>query len=251
MSVRASDAGRNAVTLPIRLIVEPEPQSGDWNMAVDAALLSSAVESRTTTLRWYRWNEPTVSLGYFQRATETAAEIAALPTVRRLSGGGAIVHDREITYSLALPPTHPRAAAPVALYDLVHRAVVDVLRSLGVPATLRGASGEPTGFLCFGRNDRHDVILNGYKIVGSAQRRRRGAVLQHGSIILARSVHTPQFPGLWDLHPTHQPPELPSIFAEAIVRALGGESSTGGLTDTERCRAQRELKRVGETPVQD
>ena len=87
-----------------RLIIDP-PAAGSWNMAVDEALLRSAGESRQLTLRVYQWEQPTLSLGYFQ-AHERPAEHAAsqpCPVVRRATGGGAIVHDREITYSLTAP----------------------------------------------------------------------------------------------------------------------------------------------------
>ncbi|MCC7425164.1 MAG: hypothetical protein IT428_33255, partial [Planctomycetaceae bacterium] len=91
------------------VIVESHPRSGAWNMAIDEALLETAVDAEQCTLRFYRWSEPTVSLGYFQKPEEAAADplLAGLPIVPRLSGGGAILHHHEWTYSIALPPGHP------------------------------------------------------------------------------------------------------------------------------------------------
>src|SRR5688500_9559950 len=96
----------------LRVITDP-PASGAWNMAVDEALLESAATGSVATLRFYEWHEPTLSLGYFQPAADREQHAAsrACPLVRRASGGGAIVHDRELTYSLAWPLRDVRAKA--------------------------------------------------------------------------------------------------------------------------------------------
>ena len=187
-------------------MIEPEPQSGVRNMAVDEALLEAALERGACTVRWYRWQTATVSLGYFQDAASAATipGLGELPVVRRLTGGGAILHHHEWTYSCAVPADHPLAQTPLRIYELVHRRIIVSLAEQAVhSATLRGASGsgEENTFLCFGRGDPRDVVLNGHKIVGSAQRRRRGAVLQHGSVLLRRSEYAEQFPGILDLTP--------------------------------------------------
>jgi lipoate-protein ligase A len=189
-----------------RLVIEPEPQSGVRNMAVDEALLEAALEHGECTVRWYRWQTATVSLGYFQDAAPAATipGLGKLPVVRRLTGGGAILHHHEWTYSCAVPAEHPLAQTPLSIYELVHQRIIASLAEQGIhSATLRGASGsgEEAAFLCFGRGDPRDVVLNGHKIVGSAQRRRRGAVLQHGSVLLRRSEYAEQFPGILDLAP--------------------------------------------------
>jgi lipoyl(octanoyl) transferase len=186
-----------------RVVIEPEPQSGVRNMAIDEALLEAAIERGECTVRWYRWQTATVSLGYFQETAEVHAipELSTLPLVRRLTGGGAILHHYEWTYSCTVPANHALSKTPGRIYDLVHEKIVALLSIQGISAQLRGgATGRrETPFLCFGRTDPHDVVLNGQKIVGSAQRRRRGAVLQHGSVLLRRSEYAPQFPGLLDL----------------------------------------------------
>lgn len=191
------------MTGPVHLILDEPPHSGTWNMAVDAALLEESLRSGTTFVRLYRWVEPTISLGYFQKPEECHADprFGHLPCVRRLSGGGAILHDQEQTYSCILPPGHHLAKQPSQLYDLIHAIVIGLLQERGVEVQLRGRDlkegVEP--FLCFLREASPDLVMCGYKVLGSAQRRRRGAILQHGSLLLRSSASAPELPGLSDL----------------------------------------------------
>ncbi len=213
----------------VRVVIESEPQVGVRNMAVDEALLEAALERGECTVRWYRWREATVSLGYFQAAEagEAIPELSGLPIVRRLTGGGAILHHHEWTYSCSLPAGHPLAESPGQIYDRVHEQVVAALAEQGIRCALRGeALPDREGtFLCFGRGDPRDIVLNGHKILGSAQRRRRGAVLQHGSLLLRRSEHAPQFPGLLDL--TAERRELEVAIDARFIGGLG--ASIGSL----------------------
>jgi len=186
-------------------LIESPPGAGDWNMAVDAALMESVAAGGICCLRFYSWSEPTVSLGYFQEyaSRQSHAASASRPLVRRATGGGAIVHDRELTYSVLVPADHPFVAHPPELYQLLHRTLIESLTNWGLAATLCDnpphvpAAAEP--FLCFQRRATGDVILDGAKIAGSAQRRRRGAILQHGSVLLARSLAAPELFGLAEL----------------------------------------------------
>jgi lipoate-protein ligase A len=189
------------------LLVEP-PSAGAWNMAVDEALLSMAAEEGQMALRFYQWCEPTLSLGYFQRQRDRAQHPSSLncPLVRRASGGGAIVHDRELTYSLSLPATQPLAERADRLYVAVHTTLIELLGELGAVAQLSGPSEPPPTepFLCFQRKSAADVVIQSprggaVKIAGSAQRRRRGAILQHGSVLLRRSSRAPELPGIMDI----------------------------------------------------
>ena len=148
-------------------------------MALDEVLLESAAQRRVATLRFYGWSEPTLSLGYFQSFCDAHAHAPSrgCPVVRRQTGGGAILHDRELTYCLALPVAHPLAAGATPLYLAVHEALTSALARLGIQATLRAASEDPSNrgesFLCFQRRTRGDVLLGTPKVCGSAQRRRR------------------------------------------------------------------------------
>ena len=177
-------------------------------MAVDEALLQWAAARGGWCWRFYRWAEPTLSVGRFQRYEDRQQHPASLscPAVRRASGGGAIVHDAEITYSLVVPAGHPLAVRRIALYGLVHGTLIDVLRSLGIAAELcregSSARGARQPFLCFQRRAPGDVLVGTAKVAGSAQRRRRGAVLQHGSLLLRRSAAAPELAGLGELAPS-------------------------------------------------
>jgi lipoate-protein ligase A len=219
-------------------------------MAVDEALLEAAIAARRCTLRWYQWSEPTLSLGYFQAADARpqSPRLAELPLVRRLSGGGAILHDRELTYSCTIPAAHPLAQNPHDLYVEVHQRVIAVLAEFGIPAALRGTSfGKDLpeeAFLCFSRGDECDVVLGGYKILGSAQRRRKGAILQHGSLVYRSSEFAPQFPGFCDL--AEQPrkidiAELQTRLATAVAGVLGSALVQEPLEEDVRRHAQELL----------
>jgi lipoate-protein ligase A len=213
------------------VLVDDGPCRGSWNMALDEALLDAAAASGMCAARVYEWSEATISLGYFQQGPGTQADAAtdgsaldALPRVRRLSGGGAILHHHELTYSCVVPPGHRLAREPLFLYDAVHEAIVGLLQEWGVQARRR-AVAEPAkdaAFLCFGRGDPRDLLVAGQKIVGSAQRRRKGAVLQHGSLLLRRSRHAPQFAGLLDLAlECRLPANANRSLALAVAGALG------------------------------
>ena len=221
----------------LRVLIDEEPCSGAWNMAVDEVLLESAFEREVATLRFYRWCEPTASLGHFQREADFLAEarFAQLPAVRRLSGGGTLIHDRELTYSLALPPSQRVVAHPIELYGLVHRAFIDVLKSRGVDMNLRGETvllkQEP--LLCFAREDEHDLVALGHKLLGSAQRRRRGAILQHGGLVLAASPVTPELPGIPDLFPTSSLSGFEGDFVSQLATVLATNIKRDQMTDEE------------------
>jgi lipoate-protein ligase A len=176
---------------------------GAWNMAVDEALLDAVARGEAPVLRLYRWDAPTVSLGYFQSYEDRREHPASLscPVVRRASGGGAIIHDQELTYSLAIACGGRLSSDHRHLCHVVHSALVDALHRFGVDSKL--CEGEPSGrkppFLCFQRRSAGDMLVGQYKIAGSAQRRRRHAVLQHGSVLLRTSPRAPEVGGLLDL----------------------------------------------------
>jgi len=177
---------------PWRLLVDP-PASGAWNMAVDEVLLDGiAAGTAPPTLRFYGWTPPCLSLGYFQPFDVVdldSCRALGVDIVRRPTGGRAILHDREVTYSVVLPAWVLGQDGGVLLsYHRLSLALQDGLRRLGVPATLAPASAAPStavhGPACFDRPSAHEILLNGRKLVGSAQVRRGGAILQHGSILV-------------------------------------------------------------------
>jgi lipoate-protein ligase A len=199
---------------PCRLIIDP-PAAGAWNMAVDEALLDQAADEGLATLRFYQWSPATLSLGYFQRVAERDEHAASCgaAVVRRLSGGGALLHDRELTYAACLPADHPLSRQSTSLYGRVHCALIAVLATHGVASQMYANTAAPDArtphgseddqFLCFLRRTADDVVAASptepatwAKIAGSAQRRRRGAVLQHGSLLLAASPIAPELPGI-------------------------------------------------------
>jgi lipoate-protein ligase A len=227
---------------PLQVIVD-QPAAGDWNMAVDEALAEQAEAQGLATLRLYAWTPATLTLGYFQRYDERDSHAPSrdLACVRRPSGGGAIVHDRELTYSLMMPDTRGLKSRREALYRIVHAAIIEVVSAWGVSLDVCGPtaskrSAEP--FLCFARRAVGDLLCGSEKVVGSAQRRNRGAVLQHGSILLGRSQCAPELPGIEDL--SGQPIDrerLASRLSQAIGSALNMSVQPARIEDPLRYRA--------------
>lgn len=175
-------------------VIADGAHAGMENMARDEHLFT-ADRWRPATLRLYGWDPPTLSLGCFQkfeRIAELPDEVRALDVVRRPTGGGAILHDRELTYCLVLDDSIALAGqAPVALYRLVHELWRDVLGESGVGTELAPDSfpmpSPRTGpFFCFEKPGKTDLIIGNAKLLGSAQRRVGGRVLQHGSLLLGR-----------------------------------------------------------------
>ncbi len=186
---------------------------GQENMDIDRQLLEAAERTGSAYVRLYQWSEPTLSLGHFQAGIDRNLHMPSrdLPMVLRASGGGAIVHDQEWTYSIALPVGRNKIGASKELYDLVHGALVDGLRGLGWDASqwtkpcavdvhernsdepiACGGSRPTEPLLCFERRSCGDIVCEGWKVVGSAQRRLGSSVLQHGSILCSRSAFAPE-----------------------------------------------------------
>lgn len=233
-----------AVSGLAEVIVDEAPMSGRFNMAMDAAMLELGSTRDVSVIRIYRWREPTVSVGYFQGAGDQhESPFPGLPTVRRLSGGGAILHDLEITYSCTLPAGHPVRQDPSELYGIIHRSLIKLLRECGAKCMLRSdfdanqaaklrdseelgkenarSSAEP--FLCFLRSNPNDIVHeSGIKIVGSAQRRRKGITLQHGSILISASDICPAVEGVQQLSQefdtTRFSARLPNVIANSVAQ---------------------------------
>jgi len=215
-------------------------------MAVDEALLAGAGESGVATLRLYAWSEPTLSLGYFQRYAERESHPTSLtcPVVRRMSGGGAILHDREATYSLILPTAHPAAQQPASLYAFAHESAIELLGAAAARLVAQDESTAPASepFLCFQRRAVGDVVVGDQKILGSAQRRRDGAILQHGSLLWEASPRAPELPGLQGARPDLSPIDTEDWIDDWALRfasRLNLELSDGELSPLEASLARR------------
>jgi lipoate-protein ligase A len=213
---------------------------GAANMALDETLLHSAQQGQAT-LRFYGWSEPTLSLGYFQPESvrHQDAHLAALPWVRRPSGGATLVHHHEVTYALALPAGPPWQTGECAACWLrhMHEIVARGLADLGVPSRLHTPLPDQTnpGFLCFRHFTPGDVLIGLGKVAGSAQRRQRGALLQHGGILLAASPLTPILPGILELTACRvSPEEVVKRVSERFAWKTGWALVGGELTGEER-----------------
>jgi lipoate-protein ligase A len=167
---------------------------GPTNMARDEHLLYSE-RFRPAAIRIYGWTPPTLSLGCFQkfeRIAELPPDVQKLAVVRRPTGGGAILHDREVTYCLIIDDTLPiERASAVELYRAVHGCwqaalAADGTQSELAPEEFPFPSPRTGPFFCFQKPGCTDLIVGDEKLLGSAQRRIRGRVLQHGSLLLGR-----------------------------------------------------------------
>jgi lipoate-protein ligase A len=251
---------------PRMVVVQDIPRLGLENMAIDERLLQdvatgnliwlggqdhaqcdrlrswlSVSDSPLIAVRFYSWSEPTFSLGHFQRIeqlgqaddTREHPSLGALPWVHRKTGGGAILHDRELTYSMVVPIGIESLSLSKGhnelLYRAVHHGVVEGLRALGFDAKLSesctclsNASKASDPFLCFHRRTPVDVIAwdehgADHKVLGSAQRRVKTGLLQHGSFLIGKSRAYSGLLGLEDLWGLPAP----------LVGVFGGKSDWG------------------------
>lgn len=158
-------------------------------MALDEALMARARRTGETVLRTYSWCAPTLSLGRNQRARDEyddgTLRDAGVAVVRRPTGGRALLHHREVTYSVTAPLTAGETVA--AAYSRINALLVNALDILGVPTEIAAPgmrAAIPTARPCFAEPARGELVCAGRKLVGSAQWRDDGALLQHGSILV-------------------------------------------------------------------
>ncbi len=176
----------------IRILATPGC-SAAWNMAVDEALFDAGGrDPEMMTLRIYSWTPPAVSLGYGQdvegEIDPRQCDRHGIGLVRRITGGRAVLHDQELTYSLVAQESHPAlGSSSGVMIRTVSEALIGTLRQFGIPAEIArdgrcGMGGK--GDVCFTATGRNEVTVRGKKLAGNAQRRSGGRVLQHGSILL-------------------------------------------------------------------
>jgi len=166
--------------------------SAAMNMAIDEALLEYA---RVPSIRFYRWHSPAISFGYFGNFAHVACYAGERDLVRRWTGGGIVFHGGDLTYSIVIPANdNAFSESSMAIYEEVHRALCDALDGKWKRAVVAGggnAGGASNamrtafsagGYNCFANPVRADVMVDGRKIAGAAQRRTRRGLLQQGSI---------------------------------------------------------------------
>lgn len=170
-----------------QIIHSPSPAS--WNMAVDHCLM----ESDSAWIRFYQWEKPSISLGYFQPLTEinmpfVLSQGDRMALVRRITGGKAVLHQHELTYSISAPvhyfPGHLRDS-----YAIIARGLQMGLKELGIQCDMVERTPEKLeGGNCFQVPGWYEIVHGKKKLIGSAQTRRRGRLLQHGSLLLDKDI---------------------------------------------------------------
>ncbi|MCY8669652.1 lipoate--protein ligase family protein [Bacillus haynesii] len=173
-------------------------QDPAFNMALDEALLYWHSENKIPpTIRFYGWNPPTLSVGYFQNIEKEinldAVKKHGLGFVRRPTGGRGVLHDQELTYSVIVSEEHPEMPKTVTeAYRVISEGILEGFRELGLDAYFAIPRTEkekqrlknPRSSVCFDAPSWYELVVEGRKVAGSAQTRQKGVILQHGSILL-------------------------------------------------------------------
>jgi lipoate-protein ligase A len=165
-------------------------RSAAMNMAIDEALLEHAT---VPSIRFYRWHSPALSFGYFGKFADAARYERERDLVRRWTGGGIVFHGDDLTYSIVIPANDAVfSESSMSIYEKVHRALRDALGGTGKRAVIAGGvdpgrsniakQGNAGGYNCFANPVRADLMVDGRKVAGAAQRRTRRGLLQQGSI---------------------------------------------------------------------
>jgi lipoyl(octanoyl) transferase len=254
-----------------RLLTTP-PAHGAWNMAVDEAILEHAGRSDVLpTLRLYAWDPPCLSLGHAQpfADVDTARlESHGWEVVRRMTGGRAILHTDELTYSVTGPADEPRLAGSILeSYNHLAGALLVAVQDLSLPVEMKEGkveSSEQPNPVCFEVPSTYEITVDGKKLIGSAQARRKGGVLQHGSLPLtgdlSRICQTLTFPDESAREAAMQrllarATTVESVLgrevawetaAQAFIRAfeaqLGLKLEAGEMSESELARAEKLVK---------
>ena len=165
------------------LLFSSTPLEGPEQMALDEILLRQLEQP---LLRLYYWKAPCITFGYFQKLTAVRQLFPREALVRRWSGGGCVEHGDDATFSLIVPASEPSGImAPSRFYHVLHEAIVQVLQQHEMMARLTTCEEIKEGESCFKSPRLHDILLEGDKIVGGAQRRSAGSLLHQGSLNLS------------------------------------------------------------------
>jgi len=249
-----------------RFLMTP-PSAGDWNMAVDEAILEAVGRGDVLpTLRLYAWVPPCLSLGYAQRFADVDRNRLAergWGLVRRPTGGRAILHTDELTYAVIGPYSDPRLSGSVLeSYQRLSAALLKALSLLDIPAQVNEVvtnERNAKGPVCFEVPSNYEITVNGKKLIGSAQARRKEGVLQHGSLplygnltriikvlVYSNEAKRADAESRLRVHATTAAEILgqpltwdtaAKAFKAAFTEVLNLELSTGDLTPSERSRA--------------
>jgi lipoate-protein ligase A len=281
---RHPDSANYDLPVTVWRVVEQYGLGGAYNMAIDEALLESVIRGGQPAVRFYTWSPPTLSLGVNQSAGEidaVACEETGFGLVRRITGGRAVLHQHELTYSVVAPENDTRVSGGVLeSYRKISVALVEGLRSLGVDVELSPYNRElmaslrrrttddglqdmenSHGAVCFDAASAYELTVHSKKLVGSAQARRGGAILQHGSILLdvdweawasvfsyasevgreraLRKLPTKMTSLKQELGRDISPLEVEDALKVAFERTLQVSLEAGGLTEEESAVAQR------------
>lgn len=155
-----------------------------YNMAADELLLKKTAASGIPLLRFYSWDRPSVSIGYVQKYSAVPSGYTA---VRRFTGGGLVFHDNDLTYTVAIPSSHPvNKMDRMESYNILHSFIMSAFAKCGLQAESSEKNSEKidrSTMQCFTTPTRYDILSSGRKIAGSAQRRTRDGLIHQGSII--------------------------------------------------------------------
>lgn len=155
-------------------------RSAALNMAIDEALFEIAT---APSIRFYRWDHPALSFGYFGKFADVANHSTERDLVRRWTGGGIVFHGEDLTYSIVIPASDAAfAELSLSIYEKIHSAIRSALAANGKSVELAVNAAPKISDSCFANPVRADVILNGHKVAGAAQRRTGRGLLQQGSI---------------------------------------------------------------------
>jgi lipoate-protein ligase A len=174
-----------------RLLIT-HPAHGAWNMAVDEAILEHIYRNKSLpTLRLYAWDPPCLSLGHaqpFADVDRNRLEHHGWEVVRRVTGGRAILHTDELTYSVIAPSNEPRVEGSILeSYNRLAQALLSAVQSLEIPVEIKKdkvSENSTANPVCFEVPSTYEITVNGKKLIGSAQARKKEGVLQHGSLPL-------------------------------------------------------------------
>jgi len=219
-------------------LLDTGPRSGDWNMALDRVLLEAVADGEAPVLRFYSWSRPTLSFGRMQRPPQDLLRRCAesgVMAVRRPTGGKAILHHHEVTFSIVAPSAG--LGSIIESYRVFARAIAAGLRTLGVESTLCEPREAPRrgDLLCFAAPAQCDLEIGGKKLLGSAQARHGGALLQQNSLPLRLSDDVKQ--RLFGAGAAEEEARM----ATDLTAALGHEPAFDQVRDAVAAGFEREL----------